>query len=171
MSNQGSQMQSAQMSQGRCKEKEEKEKKGCMEKVYEIITVSVLIIIIFIFMKISCLQELISVSPLLLFIFMIPVLCYWLRDYDFSKALSENYPLSDKDKELPKSSSRLIAFFSGLTAIIIAVTVTSAYLYKLLVVKDTTDLRLNQFAKFIASLGIGIIPYITNKVVNGKKQR
>ena len=126
-------------------------------------------IIISWWLEINCLQEFIAISPLLLFIFMISVLCFWLRNYDFSKALSENWPSPDDKNDPPKSASRLIAFFSGLTAIIIAISVTSAYLYKVLIVKDTSDLQLDQFARFIASLGIGIIPYITNKVVTGKK--
>jgi len=120
-------------------------------------------------MKIRCLQELIAVSPILLFVFVMLVLSWWLRDYDFSKALSENCSSSGNQNEPIRSSSRLIAFFSALTAIIIAVSVTSAYLYRVLVVKDTSGLQLGKFAKFVASLGIGVIPYITNKVITGRK--
>ncbi|WP_456325268.1 hypothetical protein [Desulfonauticus submarinus] len=133
--------------------------------------VGIILVYVTKFFKIHSLQEFIAVSPLFFFIFMIVVLCWWLRDYDFSSALSENWASPNDPKVLPKSSSRLLAFFSGLTAIIIAITVTSAYLYKILVAKDTSDLQLGQFAKFIASLGIGIIPYITNKVVTGNKPK
>ncbi len=151
---------------------DKKENKNTKSAIYCYIAVGIgvgIIVGIIWWLKINCLQEFIAISPFLLFIIMILVLCFWLRNYDFSKALSENWPSPDDKNDLPKSSSRLIAFFSGLTAIIIAISVTSAYLYKVLIVKDTSDLRLDQFAKFIASLGIGIIPYITNKVVTGKK--
>jgi len=144
---------------------------GCIIGIISFITGSIITIIAIYFLSNTfCLQELIVISPLLLFIFMISILCFWLRDYDFSKALSENWPSSYEKNELYKSSSRVIAFFSGVTAIIIAITVTSAYLYKILIAKDTSNLQLDQFTKFIASLGIGIIPYITNKVVTGKKK-
>jgi hypothetical protein len=64
--------------------------------------------------------------------------------------------------QFPKSSSRLIAFFSGVAAIIIAVTCVSYFFYVNYSTGDIPDF--DKMFTVILSLGIGITPYAFNKV-------
>jgi hypothetical protein len=63
--------------------------------------------------------------------------------------------------DYPKSSSRLIAFFSGLAAIVISVTTVTYFFYMYFRTGQTPDL--DKMSTIILSLGIGITPYALNK--------
>lgn len=60
-----------------------------------------------------------------------------------------------------RSSSRLVLFLSGFTAIIIAVCITTYYLYHYLYCGQAPDL--DGLTSIILTLGIGVIPYAVNR--------
>jgi hypothetical protein len=60
-----------------------------------------------------------------------------------------------------RSASRLVLFLSGITAIIIAVCITTYYLYYYLYCGQAPDL--DGLISIILTLGIGVIPYAVNK--------
>ncbi|CAA9340398.1 MAG: hypothetical protein AVDCRST_MAG56-7842 [uncultured Cytophagales bacterium] len=60
-----------------------------------------------------------------------------------------------------RSASRLVLFLSGFTAIIIAVCITTYYLYYYLYCGQAPDL--DGLTSIILTLGIGVIPYAVNK--------
>jgi len=118
--------------------------------------------------RVECL---IALSPIYLSLLLILLIIPKLKDYDLKQALSENEhpgaqednPNSFNDISPPASASRLVVFITSLAAIIIAISCTSAYLYKNLVLNQT--LNLDGFGKFLGGLGIGAVPYIVNKWV------
>lgn len=68
---------------------------------------------------------------------------------------------------IPKSSSRLVAFFSGVAAVVISVTSVSYFLYVYYATGLVPDL--DKMFTVILSLGIGITPYAFNKVAGAVK--
>jgi hypothetical protein len=75
-------------------------------------------------------------------------------------------PPQTPEPVLKRSSSRLIAFFSGLAAVIIGICITSYYMY--FAMRGATVPKFEDLWPILASLGIGVIPYAT-KVINEKK--
>lgn len=65
---------------------------------------------------------------------------------------------------LPKSTSRLVAFFSGVAAIVISITTVSYFFYVYYTTGQVPDL--DKMFTVILSLGIGVTPYAFNKVSN-----
>ena len=65
---------------------------------------------------------------------------------------------------LPRSSSRFIAFLTGMTAVSIGVVIVSVEIYKALAGLDKDSFDVDGLWKIIASLGIGIIPYGANMI-------
>ncbi len=61
-----------------------------------------------------------------------------------------------------RSASRLVLFLSGITAILIAVCITTYYLYYYLCCGKAPDM--DGLINVILTLGIGVIPYAVNKV-------
>lgn len=101
----------------------------------------------------------------------------WLKrdGYKIADALSACEPLTLKNQTkdgtglvinstetqvLPRSSSRLIAFLTGLAAIIIGLCLTTYYIF--ITVAGCSSQNLEDFWKVIAALGIGVIPYGAN---------
>jgi len=119
--------------------------------------------------RVECL---IALSPIYLSLLLILLIIPKLKDYDLKQALSENeHPEPQEDNpnsfnniSPPASASRLVVFITSLAAIIIAISCTSAYLYKNLILNQT--LNLDGFGKFLGGLGIGAVPYIVNKWVS-----
>jgi hypothetical protein len=68
---------------------------------------------------------------------------------------------------LPKSSSRLIAFLTGLTAMTIGICLVTYYIF--ITLADCSSPNLDDLWKVIASLGIGVIPYGANMWKESKK--
>lgn len=69
-----------------------------------------------------------------------------------------------------RSSSRLIAFMSGLSAIVIAISLMTFYYYDILAnVGDPNSSYLDSAWKVIAGLGIGVIPYGFNMLKEAQK--
>jgi hypothetical protein len=62
----------------------------------------------------------------------------------------------------PKSSSRVIAFFSGMAAIIIAVCSVSYFFYMYIRTGDAPNL--DKLFDILLALGIGVTPYAVNKI-------
>ncbi|MDI9338978.1 MAG: hypothetical protein QM534_00300 [Sediminibacterium sp.] len=67
----------------------------------------------------------------------------------------------------PRSSSRVIAFITGLAAIVIALTVVSLYAYGYITGRSENTFKLDELWKVIAGLGIGVVPYAA-KVIKEK---
>ncbi len=61
-----------------------------------------------------------------------------------------------------RSASRLVLFLSGMTAIIVAVCITTYYLYYYLCCGKAPDM--DGLISVLLMLGIGVIPYAVNKV-------
>jgi hypothetical protein len=71
---------------------------------------------------------------------------------------------------LLRSSSRLIAFMSGLTAIVISITLMTFYFYDVLAGVNTSQTSyLDSVWKIIAGLGIGVLPYGFNMIKEAQK--
>lgn len=74
---------------------------------------------------------------------------------------------STNTQVMARSSSRLIAFLTGLTAMTIGICLTTYYIF--ITVADCPDPDLDGLWKIIAALGIGIIPYGANMWKESKK--
>jgi uncharacterized membrane protein YeiB len=84
-----------------------------------------------------------------------------------TKDLADNVVGSTSSEIMPKSSSRLIAFITALSAIVIALCLTSYYIF--ITLADCPNPDLDGLWKIIAALGIGIIPYGANMWKESKK--
>lgn len=79
-------------------------------------------------------------------------------------------PPAPKDMMLLRSSSRLIAFMSGLTSIVISSTLMTFYFYDVLSGTNTSQTTyLDSVWKIIAGLGIGVLPYGFNMIKEAQK--
>ncbi|MEY4538340.1 MAG: hypothetical protein RLZZ306_97 [Bacteroidota bacterium] len=79
-------------------------------------------------------------------------------------------PLDPKSMMLLRSSSRLIAFMSGLTAIVISITLMTFYFYDVLSGTNTSQTTyLDSVWKIIVGLGIGVLPYGFNMIKEAQK--
>lgn len=79
-------------------------------------------------------------------------------------------PPAPRDMMLLRSSSRLIAFMSGLTAIVISITLMTFYFYDVLSGTNTSQtLYLDSVWKIIVGLGIGVLPYGFNMIKEAQK--
>jgi hypothetical protein len=79
-------------------------------------------------------------------------------------------PHAPKEMILLRSSSRLIAFMSGLTAIVISITLMTFYFYNVLAGVNTSETSyLDSVWKIIAGLGIGVLPYGFNMIKEAQK--
>lgn len=98
-------------------------------------------------------------------------------NFSIAEALSENYTITVDvpnpnaaagggpyvpQSVTPKSVSRLIAFLSGLAALILSVTATSYYFY--IYLKTGVSPNLANLFNIILSLGVGVVPYAFNRV-------
>ncbi len=82
---------------------------------------------------------------------------------------SANPPLPN-DMMLLRSSSRLIAFMSGLTAIVISITLMTFYFYDVLSGTNTSQTTyLDSVWKIIVGLGIGVLPYGFNMIKEAQR--
>jgi hypothetical protein len=66
----------------------------------------------------------------------------------------------------PKSTSRLIAFISGLISVGLACSISSFWIYRHLSGVQTVDL--SHLTNVLLALGIGVVPYAVNKLSTGK---
>ena len=128
----------------------------------------------------TTLENIIIFSPIIIYL----IFLYLLRLYLFragfrlADAFTENVPVEltqlNKDpltavamplvttKELPKSTSRLVAFISGFIAITIAVCFCTYYMY--IFFSTGCAPNLENLTNILLSLGIGVIPYTINKI-------
>ncbi|MGI8950265.1 MAG: hypothetical protein ACR2FN_01640 [Chitinophagaceae bacterium] len=67
---------------------------------------------------------------------------------------------------LPKSSSRFLALFSGLTAVLVAICLVSFYIY--FGMRGVDAPKFDNIFEAILGLGIGIVPYAVNKITQTK---
>lgn len=134
--------------------------------------------------KVRGIQWLLVFLPAVIFFILFYYFMSWLKSdkYKLSDALTGCDPitLTEQTKDvagnftgtteteiLPKSSSRLIAFLTGLTAMTIGICLTTYYVF--ITLADCPKPDLDGFWKVIASLGIGIIPYGANMWKESKK--
>ena len=61
-----------------------------------------------------------------------------------------------------RSSSRVIAFLTGVTALVISLTIMTLYTYSYITGKEKMDL--DGLWKIIAGLGIGVVPYVSKTI-------
>lgn len=66
------------------------------------------------------------------------------------------------ETQSPKSASRLILFLSGLTAIILSVSIVTYWFYYQIACTGILDL--NSLVYVLLALGIGVVPYAVNKI-------
>jgi len=70
------------------------------------------------------------------------------------------------DPVMPKSSSRLLAFFSGMAALTVALCLVSYYVY--FGIRGTNAPSMDGLLEAVLGLGIGIVPYAMNKITQSK---
>jgi len=143
--------------------------------------------------QISWKQRLLILSPIVLFFLVITYLALRLRSEGFklADALDETDP---KIKTIPnpeynattavigtvpttinitdspnRSTSRLIAFLSGLTAILIAISSTSYFFYMYFRTGKEPDI--SKLYDILLALGIGVTPYVFNKLSDAVKPK
>lgn len=133
--------------------------------------------------KPDLIQWLLILLPVILFILLLWYFLRWLKKDNYKIADALSVDMSDEQVDqlqraslasgteaqqpvLKRSSSRLIAFFSGLSAVIIAICITSYYMY--FAIKGLPIPKFEELWPILASLGIGVVPYAT-KVINEKK--
>lgn len=134
--------------------------------------------------KVQGLSWLLVFLPTLLFVGLLYYFTAWLKKdrYKLAEALSScdkvalvtqtndaqgNLTGSQSTEQLPRSSSRLIAFLTGITAMIIGVCLTTYYIYCTLA--DCPNPELDGLWKVIAALGIGVVPYGANMLKESRK--
>jgi hypothetical protein len=122
--------------------------------------------------------------PILLFIFFGLYFIRWLRKdgYKIADALSNDLNSDQLDKLqatanstagfvanpiLNRSSSRLIAFLSSLSAVILAICLFSYYMY--FSIKGLTPPDFEKLWTILAAIGIGVVPY-ASKVISQSSQ-
>ena len=71
-------------------------------------------------------------------------------------------PGDDGKNDFRPSSSRFIALFSGLLTVVLAVCMTSFFLYQYMATSSAPDL--SNLSTVLISLGIGVTPYAANKI-------
>lgn len=133
--------------------------------------------------KPDLIQWILILLPVILFMLLLWYFLRWLQRDNYKIADALSVDMSDEQVEqlqrtslatgtepqqpvLKRSSSRLIAFFSGLSAVIIAICITSYYMY--FAIKGLAIPKFEELWPILASLGIGVVPYAT-KVINEKK--
>jgi hypothetical protein len=73
-------------------------------------------------------------------------------------------PNTDKKEQ---STSRLVAFISGITSVALAACITSFYFYRSFL--GDTDVSIGNLATVLYGLGLGVLPYGFNKIANALK--
>lgn len=140
--------------------------------------------------ELSWLEKLLVILPAVLFLCLAFYFLRWLKRENFKlgDALGSDVPTSfspgittitdttnpgDPPKEIPtevpnypKSSSRLIAFLTAISAIVIALSLITYYAYGYITQKGGMT-NLDELWKIIAGLGIGVVPYIA-KTIKGE---
>lgn len=131
-------------------------------------------------------EWLIIMLPAILFLLLFFYFMSWLKKENFklsdalsadesvSKSISSETKQDPTDSlkpittitEIPnyaRSSSRVIAFLTGITAIVIAISIVTIYNYAQ-VSKHTDLIDLDGIWKIIAGLGIGVVPYVAKTI-------
>lgn len=140
--------------------------------------------------ELSWLEKLLVILPAVLFLCLAFYFLRWLKRENFKlgDALGSDVPTSfspgvttiadaanpgGPPKEIPtevpnypKSSSRLIAFLTAISAIVIALSLITYYAYGYITQKGGMT-NLDELWKIIAGLGIGVVPYIA-KTIKGE---
>lgn len=127
--------------------------------------------------KVKGIQWVLVFLPTIFFLVLFYYFMTWLKrdGFKLADALSSCEPLTlsqqTKDDDgkltnttssqvLPRSASRIIAFLTGITAMVIGLCLITYYIF--ITLADCPSLNLDDLWKVIASLGIGIIPYGAN---------
>jgi hypothetical protein len=77
-------------------------------------------------------------------------------------------PVTDPNTDnKEQSTSRLVAFISGITSVAIAACITSFYFYRSFL--GDTNTSIGNLATVLYGLGLGVIPYGFNKIANALK--
>ena len=130
---------------------------------------------------ISKTEKVVAFLPVVLFLLVMMVIFSTLRKsgYKISDALKENEPVtitkpaatadgaSTTETIQPNSSSRLIAFLTGMTTLVILACVTTYWMYKSFVCSQPIDM--SSLTTVFITLGLGIVPYGANKIAGAFK--
>lgn len=81
-----------------------------------------------------------------------------------SPANQQEDPKSDKKEQ---STSRLVAFISGITSVALAACITTFYFYRSFL--GDTNVSIGNLATVLYGLGLGVLPYGFNKIANALK--
>lgn len=128
--------------------------------------------------NLSSLEWVIVFLPSAFFLLMFYYFMSWLKkdNYRLADALSSCDPVEISDPEksdgskidvLPRSSSRMIAFLTGLAAIVVALGVLTVQFYGFLT--ENKSFETDGMWKLLLSLGIGVIPYGINMFTKNDK--
>lgn len=128
--------------------------------------------------NLSSLEWVIVFLPSAFFLLMFYYFMGWLKkdSYKLADALSSCDPVKISDPEksdgskidvLPRSSSRMIAFLTGLAAIVVALGVLTVQFYGFLT--ENKSFETDGMWKLLLSLGIGVIPYGINMFTKNDK--
>jgi len=74
---------------------------------------------------------------------------------------------TDKDKKPEQSTSRLVAFISGVTSVGLAACIAGFYFYRSF--SGDTNISIGNLANVLYGLGLGVVPYGFNKIANAMK--
>lgn len=132
-------------------------------------------------------QKTVIMLPVILFLLVFAYVTVRLKreNYNLKDALAEspvtldvpnpNYNSADptspqtiKQQIQTQSSSRLIGFISGLTSIIIAISMVTYFFYTYYKTGEVPNL--DDITNIILSLGIGVTPYAINKITDAVKK-
>ncbi len=87
----------------------------------------------------------------------------------YNATTNPTVPATIKEKECTQSTSRLIAFLSGICALIVAISTVTYYFY--MYFRTGQEPNIDKLYDILLALGIGVTPYAFNKVstaISGK---
>lgn len=116
------------------------------------------------FNGLSIQQKLLVLSPVVLFLFysLLAIAVLAKERFSLSSVLSERPDVAGNAGTTPGSASRVIAFFSGMAAVVIGVCSTVYYFY--MYFRTDREPPFKDLYSVLLALGIGVIPYAVNKV-------
>ena len=107
----------------------------------------------------------ISFLPLVMGVIMLVLLLVKLNSYNLKEALSTDH---DPKNRIP-SASRLVAFISGISAILFSFCIF--VFYTLVYIKTGEYPDIEPLTNSLLALGIGVVPYSINKVTGAIERR
>jgi len=115
----------------------------------------------------TCLETWLVIAPLLsVFVILLMLLFLRMGGYKISDALRESTTASPPSAA-PASASRLIAFITGITTLLLVLCLTSFWIYQTI---KGNPVDLSKVSTLFLSLGLGVVPYGVNKISKAVSQ-